>query len=79
MYVSYPLSCAVIGIGLLTGYLLLPDWRLEAILGLAAIAYLPFIPLVFRASRVIWIHFERWSSPGLFDDLGRHGRQPGRT
>jgi len=30
---------------------------------LAILAYLPFVPLVFRYSRVIWIFFDRWVWP----------------
>ena len=36
-----------------------------SLLGLAAVAYVPFMPLVFRYSRVFWIYFERWANPNF--------------
>jgi uncharacterized protein (DUF983 family) len=65
MYFSYPLSVPILGVLILAGHLLLPEWRIEAIIGLAALAYLPFMPLVFRYSRVFWIYFERWANPNF--------------
>jgi Protein of unknown function (DUF983) len=65
MYFSYVLSIPILGLLILAGHLLLPPWRIEVIIGLAAIAYIPFMPLVFRYSRVFWIHFERWANPNF--------------
>lgn len=63
MYVSYPLSVPILGLTILIGHWLLPSWRIEFIIGLSAIAFIPFMPLVFRYARVIWIYFDRWASP----------------
>ncbi len=63
LYVSYPISALLLGLGILAAYLLFPDLRLEWDLLIAAIAYLPFMPVVFRYSRAIWIYFDRWASP----------------
>ena len=30
----------------------------------ACVLYLPVVPIVFRYSRVVWIHFDRWAWPG---------------
>lgn len=65
MYFSYPLSVPILGLLLLVWYLLLPAWRIEFLIGLAGFSYLPFMPLVFRYSRVLWIYFERWASPNF--------------
>jgi uncharacterized protein (DUF983 family) len=65
MYFSYPLSVPILGVLILAGHLLLPEWRIEAVIGVAALAYLPFMPLVFRYSRVFWIYFERWANPNF--------------
>jgi hypothetical protein len=65
MYFSYPLSVPVLGLLIGIGYLLLPGLRIEWIIGLAAIAYIPFVPVIFRYSRVLWIYFERWSNPNF--------------
>ena len=64
MYVSYPLSIPILGGLLLLGYLALPGWPIELLIALAGVAYIPFMPFVYRWARVIWIHFERWASPG---------------
>ncbi|HLJ93609.1 MAG TPA: hypothetical protein VKU02_10510 [Gemmataceae bacterium] len=65
MYFSYALSIPILGLLILAGHLLLPDWAIEAIIGLAALAYIPFMPFVFRYSRVFWIYFERWANPNF--------------
>jgi hypothetical protein len=65
MYFSYFLSIPLLGILILIGHLLLPDWRIEAVIGFSAVAYIPFMPFVFRYSRVFWIYFERWANPNF--------------
>jgi len=44
--------------------LLLPTWDLGILVLVACVFYLPLVPTVFRYSRVIWIHFDRWAWPG---------------
>jgi uncharacterized protein (DUF983 family) len=64
MYVSYVLGAVLLGAFYLLAEWLLPGWN-SLVVVLAAVAlYLPFVPAVFRYSRGIWIHFERWGSPG---------------
>jgi len=65
MYFSYVLSIPILGLLILAGHLLLPHWRIEPIIGLSAVAYIPFMLPVFRYSRVLWIHFERWANPNF--------------
>jgi uncharacterized protein (DUF983 family) len=63
MYVSYLLS-SVLLIGFYYALVaLLPGWGTITVAFLALIPYLPLVPLVFRYSRVVWIHFERSGSP----------------
>jgi uncharacterized protein (DUF983 family) len=64
MYVSYTLSMVCLGLLMWGAWLLLPDWDLGVLVLVACVVYLPFVPLVFRYSRVIWIHFDRWAWPG---------------
>jgi uncharacterized protein (DUF983 family) len=60
MYVSYPIAVVLILMGLAVGCWLLPDWDMNAVLLLIVIpCYLPFVPAVFRYSRIGWIYFDR--------------------
>ena len=63
MYFSYALAIVVLGTLMLIGALLWPSLDLGLVVLLAAVVYLPFVPLVFRYSRVMWIHFDRWFWP----------------
>jgi uncharacterized protein (DUF983 family) len=63
LYVSYPISGVILGVFMLLVHALLPDLRLELVLLIAALLYIPLMPAVFRYSRVIWIYFDRWASP----------------
>jgi uncharacterized protein (DUF983 family) len=62
MYISYPLATLILGVFFFIGLMLLPDWGYHWILLLAMIPFLPFVPWIFRMSRVLWIHFERGAS-----------------
>jgi len=42
----------------------LTGWSLEMVLVGAFVAYLPFVPMVTRYSRVIWIYVDRKFDPG---------------
>jgi uncharacterized protein (DUF983 family) len=64
MYVSYGLSVCFLGLGTLIGTLLLPEWNVMLVCLLVTILYLPLVVPIFRYSRVIWIHFDRWAWPG---------------
>ncbi len=59
MYASYFL--AVPAVGLLTLAInawVVPDWTLEQAIFLAAVPFLLLVPLLFRTSRVIWMHLD---------------------
>jgi hypothetical protein len=63
MYMSYPITSAIlIPLYFAVGELL-PSWHSLAIVPVATILYLPFVPAVFRYSRVLWIYFDRLGDP----------------
>jgi uncharacterized protein (DUF983 family) len=63
MYVSYVLSAALLVPFYLVAAALLPGWNSLLVAAAAMIPYLPFIPIVFRYSRVGWIYLERAMCP----------------
>jgi uncharacterized protein (DUF983 family) len=69
MYFSYPLSIPILGLGIWLWHLILPEWRWEMIILLSGFSYIPFVPAVFRYSRVLWIYFDHWAWPSSFNKL----------
>jgi hypothetical protein len=63
MYVSYPLAVPIIGLWILLLHWLLPNWRWEFVILLSGLFFIPFVPVVFRYSRVLWMFFDHWASP----------------
>lgn len=63
MYFSYALAIPFVGLFLLLWYLLLPDLHLWLQTLLAIITFLPFVPMLYRYSRVLWLYFDRWAWP----------------
>jgi hypothetical protein len=62
MYISYGL--ALIAIGLLSTLLwLATSWSIERDIVIAALLFLPLVPLLVTVSRVLWIHFDRAADP----------------
>jgi Protein of unknown function (DUF983) len=62
MYVSYAMAVPPYLL-LVTALWLWAGWRYEfALLG-AVIAYLPFVPMVMRISRVVWMHIDQHFDP----------------
>ena len=68
MIVSYILGVPLLA--LLTLVIeLLSGWRFDFVLLIAGIYFLPFVPAIFRYSRVIWMHFrELWGPEAGGDD-----------
>jgi hypothetical protein len=62
MYVSYVLAVPLLGILTLLFWLGL-RWEVERALVAACLIFLLFVPAIFRYSRVLWIHFDRWTEP----------------
>jgi uncharacterized protein (DUF983 family) len=59
MYVSYVIALPIfIGIFLALRYAF-PALSFAAALGATVLLFSPFVPLVFRTSRIFWIHFDR--------------------
>ena len=64
MYFSYALGIPIIAAGVLLGkFLLVPTWPLHWILLAVWAASLPLVPAMFRYSRVLFIHFDRYFDP----------------
>jgi uncharacterized protein (DUF983 family) len=63
MYVSYGMAVLFLLIGLLIAHWLLPDVDLGWLVLLCAGLFVPFVPMVTRYARVIWIFWDRWAWP----------------
>ncbi len=63
MYVSYMLALPVVAVCALLVYLVAPGLSFEATIGIAALLFLPFVPLIFRYSRILWIHLDQAVDP----------------
>src|SRR5437588_2816937 len=63
MYVSYFLSAGILTVSYFVLAALLPGWNSIAVALAALVPYLPFIPAVFRYSRVLWVHIDRAADP----------------
>jgi uncharacterized protein (DUF983 family) len=63
MYISYGMSAIILITATLLASLVLPTWDMGWLALLVSALYVPFVPLVFRYSRVIWIYFDRWAWP----------------
>jgi hypothetical protein len=63
MYFSYGLSVLGIGAFLILGSLLFPTASWTAIVLGSAIAFGPFVPASFRASRLHWLFFDQLWDP----------------
>jgi uncharacterized protein (DUF983 family) len=64
MYLSYALDIPIIASGMILGKLLVvPNWPLHWILLAVWVASLPLAPAVFRYSRVLLIHLDRYFDP----------------
>ena len=64
MIVSYLLAVPLLAV-LTSVVLWVTGWRFDVALLVAALYFLPFVPAVFRYSRVIWMHFDRMVDPTL--------------
>lgn len=64
LYISYALASLILGLGLLCGHLLFPDFDLGYIVLILGVMFLPLAPAVTRYARVLWLYFDRWAWPG---------------
>jgi uncharacterized protein (DUF983 family) len=63
LYISYPLSLMILVPLFFAANALLPNWNSFLVVLVTVLPYLPLMPAVFRYSRVLWIHFDRWGDP----------------
>lgn len=63
MYFSYGMGIPLIALFTLAVYLVRPGWRLWQDVLAAWVLFLPLVPLVFRYSRVLWIHLDQFFDP----------------
>jgi hypothetical protein len=64
MYFSYGMGIPIITIEMLIcKYFLLPGWPLHWLLLICWLAFLPLVPLVFRMSRIVFLHMDRFFDP----------------
>jgi hypothetical protein len=63
MYFSYILAVSVILVLFLALILLLPGRPVMRLLLIASLLFVPFVPAVFRYSRILWIHLDRHFEP----------------
>jgi hypothetical protein len=58
MYISYGMATILMGSTMFLLHLVLPDWDLGVLVLLAAGVFIPFLPMVSRYSRVIWMYLD---------------------
>lgn len=63
MYVSYGLALPIVFTLAMALSFVFPSWSFERVIAVAAVLFLPSVPLVFRYSRILWIHFDRAVDP----------------
>ena len=63
MYVSYVLALPVLALCVAAVYLIAPQLSFESTIALAAVVFLPFVPVLFRYSRILWIHLDQTVDP----------------
>jgi hypothetical protein len=63
MYVSYALALPLLALLVLAVRWFLPGSGIERSVALAAVLFLPAVPLVFRYSRILWIYLDRAIDP----------------
>jgi hypothetical protein len=64
MIVSYILAVPLLGALALLVWIA-SGWRAEWVILVSGLLFLPFVPNLFRYSRVIWMHFDRVVDPSL--------------
>jgi uncharacterized protein (DUF983 family) len=64
MYVSYALGCALVSVGYFGAIWMWPDVPVATLCLVLAALYVPLMPLVFRYSRVIFLHLDYLDSWG---------------
>ena len=68
LYISYGMATLCLLFGLWIGSMLMPTLDLGWVVLIAAACFIPFVPMVTRYSKVIWIFFDRWAWPTRPDE-----------
>lgn len=63
MYISYTFAIVLITLLFWSVSLVAPQASFEAALMAATVVFLPFVPAVFRYSRILWMYFDRMIDP----------------
>ena len=63
MYVSYVLALPVMVVCVAAVYLVAPTLSFGATVAAATVLFLPFVPALFRYSRILWIHLDQTVDP----------------
>jgi uncharacterized protein (DUF983 family) len=63
MYFSYPAACALIAVTAVALSLLFPAWGEWRVVLIASLPVLVLVPVIFRYSRILWMHLDRWIAP----------------
>ena len=63
MYFSYVLAVGVMLAFFLILFVVTRGWPLMRLVIASALLFVPFVPAVFRYSRILWIHFDRYFEP----------------
>jgi uncharacterized protein (DUF983 family) len=82
MYISYGIGCIILTVSYFVAAALFPTWTGIAIAAVALIPYPPFIPIIYRYSRVFWVYFDRYDandlSAGFVEDRMREEARGGQ-
>jgi uncharacterized protein (DUF983 family) len=71
LYISYALAIAFLLLCMWIVSMLLPTLDLGWIVLICGLCFVPFVPMVTRYARVIWIFFDRWAWPSSPDETDR--------
>lgn len=63
MYISYAMAVPIAAAVALGAGTLMPEWSFERVIAVAFATLVPLSPLLFRYSRILWIHFDRAVDP----------------
>lgn len=64
MYYAYGMGAILLGIiTLLIWWLILPEWAFHEVVPVALIPFVFFVPMIFRYSRVLWLHLDHTFDP----------------
>src|SRR5215216_612429 len=75
MIVSYILAVPLLAaLALLVAFV--TQWSAEISILVAGVLFLPFVPPLFRYSRVVWMHFDRIVDPSLESERYAQPRPP---